>query len=46
MGGRGVPSLTVENYLKAIYLIAGRNPPGQAVATGEIAQALCLVARS
>ena len=33
-------SLTVENYVKTIYLIAGRNPDGRAVATGEIAQAL------
>ena len=35
-----MPSLTVENYVKTIYLIAGRNPDGRAVATGEIAQAL------
>jgi len=35
-----VPSLTVENYLKAIYLIAGRRPEGDAVATGELASAL------
>jgi DtxR family Mn-dependent transcriptional regulator len=33
-------SLTVENYLKAIYLIASRAAPGAAVATGELAQAL------
>ncbi len=35
-----VPSLTVENYVKAIYLIAARRAPGTAVGTGEIAQAL------
>ncbi len=35
-----MPSLTVENYLKAIYLIAARRPEGEAVATGELAQAL------
>jgi DtxR family Mn-dependent transcriptional regulator len=35
-----VPSLTVENYVKTIYLIAGRNPDAQTVATGEIAQGL------
>ena len=35
-----MPSLTVENYVKAIYLIAARRPPGAAVGTGEIAQAL------
>ncbi len=33
-------SLTVENYVKTIYLIASREPSGQAVATGELAQAL------
>lgn len=33
-------SLTVENYVKTIYLIASRGPSGQAVATGELAQAL------
>ena len=35
-----MPSLTVENYLKAIYLIASRRAEGEAVATGEIAQSL------
>jgi DtxR family Mn-dependent transcriptional regulator len=35
-----VASLTVENYVKTIALIADRNPPGAAVATGELAQAL------
>jgi DtxR family Mn-dependent transcriptional regulator len=35
-----VPSLTVENYLKAIALIAGRERSGDAVATGELAHAL------
>jgi DtxR family Mn-dependent transcriptional regulator len=35
-----VPSLTVENYVKAIYQIAARGRPGEAVATGELAQAL------
>jgi DtxR family Mn-dependent transcriptional regulator len=35
-----VPSLTVENYVKTIALIAGRNPSGKAVGTGELAQAL------
>src|SRR5207248_424281 len=38
--GAVVPSLTVENYLKAIYLIASRRGEGDAVATGELAQAL------
>ena len=33
-------SLTVENYVKTIALIAARNVPGSAVATGELAQAL------
>lgn len=33
-------SLTVENYVKTIYLIGSRGPSGQAVATGELAQAL------
>lgn len=33
-------TLTVENYVKAIYQIATRNPSGQAVATGELASAL------
>lgn len=33
-------SLTVENYVKTIALIADRNPAGAAVATGELAQAL------
>ena len=35
-----MPSLTVENYVKTIYLIASRGHPGEAVATGEIAQGL------
>lgn len=35
-----MPSLTVENYLKAMYLIAARHGGGKAVATGELAQAL------
>src|SRR5580704_18175354 len=35
-----VPSLTVENYVKTIALIAARDPSGSAVATGELAQAL------
>jgi DtxR family Mn-dependent transcriptional regulator len=34
-----VPSLTVENYVKAIYLIAARNG-GRAAGTGEVAHAL------
>lgn len=38
--GALVPSLTVENYLKAIYQIAARRPAGEAAATGELAQAL------
>ena len=33
-------SLTVENYVKAIALIAARSDPGAAVSTGELAQAL------
>jgi DtxR family Mn-dependent transcriptional regulator len=36
--GSAVPSLTVENYVKTIYLIAGRQPADQAVSTGELAQ--------
>jgi DtxR family Mn-dependent transcriptional regulator len=35
-----VASLTVENYVKAIYLIANRDDDDAAAATGEIAQAL------
>jgi DtxR family transcriptional regulator, Mn-dependent transcriptional regulator len=35
-----VPSLTVENYVKAIALIAARDHGREAVATGELAQAL------
>jgi DtxR family Mn-dependent transcriptional regulator len=38
--GAVVPSLTVVNYLKAIYLIASRRVEADAVATGELAQAL------
>ena len=37
---RVVPSLTVENYVKTIALIAARDSSGSAVATGELAQAL------
>jgi DtxR family transcriptional regulator, Mn-dependent transcriptional regulator len=37
-----VPSLTVENYLKAIYLISSRRAEADAVATGELAQALAV----
>lgn len=42
MKERIVPSLTVENYVKSIALIAARSPGGDGgpVATGEIAQAL------
>ena len=40
--GAVVPSLTVENYLKAIYLIASRRGEADAVATGELAQALAV----
>jgi DtxR family Mn-dependent transcriptional regulator len=35
-----VASLTVENYVKTIALIAGRDPAGDRVGTGEIAAAL------
>ncbi len=35
-----MPSLTVENYVKTIYLIGARKASGQAVSTGEIAQGL------
>jgi DtxR family Mn-dependent transcriptional regulator len=35
-----VPSLTVENYVKAIALIDARDPAGGPVGTGEIAAAL------
>ncbi len=37
---RAVPSLTVENYVKTIALIAARDPTGSPVGTGELAQAL------
>ncbi len=37
-----MPSLTVENYVKTIYLIASRSPQGRCVATGELAQALAV----
>lgn len=37
-----MPSLTVENYVKTIYLIANRRAEGEAVATGELAQALAV----
>ena len=35
-----MPSLTVENYVKTIALIAGRDPAEDQVGTGEIASAL------
>ncbi|MBV8076816.1 MAG: metal-dependent transcriptional regulator [Planctomycetaceae bacterium] len=35
-----MPSLTVENYVKAIALISARDHGGEAVATGELAHAL------
>jgi DtxR family Mn-dependent transcriptional regulator len=35
-----VPSLTVENYVKTMYLISARGAPAEAVATGELAHAL------
>ncbi len=35
-----MPSLTVENYIKAIFLIASRRDQAEAVATGELASAL------
>src|SRR5262245_42565186 len=35
-----VASLTVENYVKTIYLIAARSPAGEPVATGALAHAL------
>ena len=35
-----MPSLTVENYVKTIALIAARNPTGVPVSTGELALAL------
>ncbi len=37
---RVVASLTVENYVKTIALIAARHPTGGPVGTGELAQAL------
>ncbi len=37
---RAVASLTVENYVKTIALIAARDPKGGPVGTGELAQAL------
>src|SRR4051812_41969503 len=38
--GSAVPSLTVENYVKAIALITARDHDRDAVATGELALAL------
>ena len=35
-----MPSLTVENYVKTIYLIAGRQPADEAVTTGALAHGL------
>ncbi|MGD0044119.1 MAG: metal-dependent transcriptional regulator [Isosphaeraceae bacterium] len=35
-----MPSLTVENYVKTIALIAARSPTAAPVGTGELAQAL------
>jgi len=35
-----VASLTVENYVKSIALIAARTPAGTAVSTGQLSQAL------
>lgn len=35
-----MPSLTVENYLKAIALLSGREGSGAKVGTGQLAQAL------
>lgn len=35
-----MPSLTVENYLKTIYLIAARGPADEAVTTGAVAHGL------
>ena len=35
-----MPSLTVENYVKMIYLLSADRPGAEAVATGELAQAL------
>ncbi len=35
-----MPSLTVENYVKTIALIAARRPEASTVGTGELAQAL------
>lgn len=35
-----MPSLTVENYVKMIYLLSAEKPGVEAVATGELAQAL------
>ena len=35
-----MPSLTVENYVKTIALIAARSPTGAPVGTGELAHAL------
>src|SRR5207249_6904339 len=39
-GDPAVPSLTVENYVKSIALIAARTKGNQLVQTGELAQAL------
>lgn len=37
-----MPSLTVENYVKAMYLIGWKDGQGRSVATGELAQALAV----
>lgn len=41
-GGGALPSLTVENYVKTIYLIGSLEASDRTVATGELAQALAV----
>ncbi len=40
VGKQHVPSLTVENYVKTIYLISAHSLSSESVSTGELAQAL------
>ena len=41
-----MPSLSVENYVKAIYLLASRDGENGAVGTGEVARALAVTPSS
>jgi len=41
-----MPSLSVENYVKAIYLLASRDGENGVVGTGEVARALAVAPSS